>query len=350
MKTRTAYIPNGEAALVPSCLPRRGITRGGMALLAAAILACPVASEAAITFSFNFTDPAGTGWNDSTYGLTRQSALSYAANTLGSYFNATATIGYTVTSINDPNTNTLASASSSSYGPAAPGFEPTVVEYKLQSGYSGPVSYTDGSINWNFGQPWNYSLTSSGVATNQYDFVSTAMHELLHSFGFLSAIGSDGTGLLSGKTIGDPDLWYVFDKYLATSSGANLINTNTFAFNPSLLGTLTGGAAAMRFNGTAAAATFTNGVPIYTPTTWSLGSSGSHTDDLTFNGTSYSNLLMNAATEMGPGLRTLSSYETGILQDIGYTIVPEPGSAALCLTGACAAYLFHRRRRKPVGS
>lgn len=106
----------------------------------------------------------------------------------------------------------------------------------------------------------------------------------------------------------------------------------------------------MRFNGTAAAATFTNGVPIYTPTTWSLGSSGSHTDDLTFNGTSYSNLLMNAATEMGPGLRTLSSYETGILQDIGYTIVPEPGSAALCLTGACAAYLFHRRRRKPVGS
>ena len=102
----------------------------------------------------------------------------------------------------------------------------------------------------------------------------------------------------------------------------------------------------MRFDGAVAATTFTNGVPIYVPTTWEQGSSGSHTDDLTFNGSSYSNLLMNAETTMGPGVRILSSYETGILQDIGYVIVPEPGSAMLCLTGAFAAFLLHRRRRK----
>jgi hypothetical protein len=320
--------------------------RGVMALLTAAALVMPGVSEAAITFDFNFTDPAGTGWNDSTYGTTRQNTLTYAANLLGSYFDATATIGYTVTSINNPATNTLASASSDAYGPAVPGFSPTIVEYKLQSGYSGPVGYTDGSINWNFGQPWSYSLSASGVPTNKYDFVSTAMHELLHSFGFLSAIDPDGTGLLSGKSSGDPDRWYVFDKFLTTAGGANLIDTNTFAFNTSLLGTLTGGAAALRFDGTRAAVTFTNGVPIYTPTTWEQGSSGSHTDDLTFDGSAYSKLMMNAATLEGPGVRSLSTYEQAILTDIGYVVVPEPGSVVLCLTGAAAAWIFRRRRTR----
>jgi len=302
-------------------------------------------SQAAITFNFNYTDTAGTGWYDNTYGPTRRNALTYAANQLGQYFNATATIGYTVSSITNPGTNTLASASSSTYGPPNPGFEPTVVQYKIQSAYSGPVSYTDGSINWNFGYSWSYSYTPSGVSAGEYDFVSTAMHELLHSFGFISAIGSDGTGLLVGKVSGNSDLWYTFDRYLTTSGGASLINPTTYAFNTGLLGTLTGGAAAMRFSGTNATISFPIGVPIYTPTTWSDGSSGSHTDDLTFNGSTYTQLMMNAQTGTGPGVQSLSSYEQGILKDIGYNLVPEPGSAMLCLAGSFAICFSRRHRR-----
>ena len=124
MKTRIAFTPSSEGAPGRRWLTWRGMTRGGMAVLAAVILADPGASEAAITFNFSFTDPAGTGWNDPTYGLTRQSTLLYAANTLGSYFNVTATVGYTVTAITDPNTDTLASADSSPYGTGAPGFDP----------------------------------------------------------------------------------------------------------------------------------------------------------------------------------------------------------------------------------
>lgn len=103
----------------------------------------------------------------------------------------------------------------------------------------------------------------------------------------------------------------------------------------------------MRFNGTASAAPFTKGVPIDTPTTWESGGSGSHTDDLTFNGSSCSNLLMNAATTQGPGVRTLGNYVQAMLADIGCSIVPEPGSAVLRLAGAVAVFLFHQRRRKP---
>ena len=130
---KTAY-RGGQGAWGRSSLMKLG----GMALWVSAILAIQSVSEAAITFQFNFTDAAGTGWNDNTYGLQRRDALMSAANTLGSYFNATATIGYTVTSINNPLTNILASASSSAYGPVTPGFEPTVVEYKLQSVTAGP--------------------------------------------------------------------------------------------------------------------------------------------------------------------------------------------------------------------
>ncbi|MFA5191178.1 MAG: hypothetical protein WC740_10645 [Verrucomicrobiia bacterium] len=311
-------------------------------------------SQAAITFNFNYTDAAGTGWYDTTYGQTRRDALVYSANQLGQYFNATATIGYTVSSVTNPDADTLASASSNAYGPLVPGFEPTIVQYKIQSGYSGSVSYTDGSIDWNFGKSWSYSYTPSGVSAGENDFVSTAMHELLHSFGFISTIESNGTGAL-GKPIGDPDLWYTFDRYLTTSSGSSMIDPITYAFDPAQLGTLTGGVGAMRFNGTYATPTFTDGVPIYTPTTWSEGSSGSHTDDLTFNGSAYPELMMNAASGTGPGVRSLSSYEQGILKDIGYSMVPalgggndmvpEPGSAMLCLAGSFVICFPRRHRR-----
>ena len=320
-----------------------------MAFAVATILGIQT-SQAVITFNFNYTDAAGTGWYDPTYGQQRRDALMYSANMLGQYFNATATIGYTVTSINNLHTNTLASAGSDLNKTNVFGFQPTVVQYKIENGYTGPMSYTDGSIEWNFGYSWNCSTnTSFGISAGEYDFVSTAMHELLHSFGFLSFIDSNGTGAL-GKGSGTADLWSTFDKYLTTSNGVSLINPTTYAFDTNQLGVLTGGAGVLRFSGTNATVTFPSGVPIYAPTNWSGGSSISHTDDLTFDGSSTNtpSLMMNAKTDTGPGLRTLSSYELGILTDIGYSMVPEPGSAMLCLAGSFAAVVRRRCRRKPV--
>ena len=161
------------------------------AVMIAAILATQGTTQAAITFMFDFADPAGTGWNDPTYGLERRTALINAADTLGSHFTANATIGFTVTSTNDSKSSTLASAGSAAYKTNEPGFQPTLVQYKIQSNYNGKVSYKDGSINWNFADPCSYSSTTSGVGSNQYDFVSTTMHELLHAFGFISAIDPD---------------------------------------------------------------------------------------------------------------------------------------------------------------
>ena len=49
-----------------------------------------------------------------------------------------------------------------------------------------------------------------------------------------------------------------------------------------------------------------------------------------------------ARVSMGPGIRTLSTLETAILTDLGYTMVPAPGSAAVLLLGV---FFLHRRRR-----
>ena len=305
---------------------RRIHRRSCLALLAAAILATPGTSEADITFMFKFEDPDKIGWYAPTNGLAARKALEDAARTLGKMFKADATIGYTVTCTNNPESDTLAEAGSKLFGPSNPGFYPTIVQYKIQNN-SNNWQNTDGTVKVNFGDPWSCTNVSpSVVGSDQYDFTSTAMHELLHSFGFSSGIDSDGTGFLPGKSAGDPDQWRTFAQYL-TSNGVSLINPTTYAFNTGVLSSLTGGVAAVRFSGPNALLAYSGGVPIFSPTNWQGGSSLGHTDDSTF--TNALALMMNAKTVKGLGIRTLSSYEQAILKDIGYTLTTNVASAGI---------------------
>lgn len=70
--------------------------------------------------------------------------------------------------------------------------------------------------------------------------------------------------------------------------------------------------------------------------------SGRHTDDLTFTG--MNQLLMNAATVAGPGVRTLSPRELGILADLGYSVIPEPSTCGLICGADSLAGAVYRRR------
>lgn len=100
----------------------------------------------------------------------------------------------------------------------------------------------------------------------------------------------------------------------------------------------------MFFSGAnAMAANGGNRVAIFSPTTWSEGSSGAHTDDGT-----YANTLMISATPAGQGIRVLTAIEVGILQDIGYTLtaIPEPSTYAAILGAAALGVTIIRRRRR----
>lgn len=321
-------------------MKNRAISKVAASLCA---LALATSAHAQLTFSFDFGN-AGIGFTDPTSGAARQAALQDAANTLASYFVVSGPVNLTfaVTSENNSGSSTLASAGSNTDGSA--GFFRTVVQNKIITGNDDNGTAADGNITWNWGHSWN--ITSS-VGASDYDFKSTAMHELLHAFGFLSY--TQAAGFNTGNN------WTTFDSFLTNKTGTALIDHTSFAWggNDS---TLTGGGsngsyadAGMFFSGSnALAANGGNAIPIYSPGTWEPGSSGSHTSDLYFTGSNQ--LLMNAATAQGLGVRTLSAIEMGILTDLGYTLnasaVPEPSTYALLVGAAALGFVGWRRRRR----
>ena len=298
------------------------------------LLVPPAAAQ--LMFTFTYQD-VGTGFNDVALGATRRSSLESAAATLASYFTGyNVSVAFTVNSENT-NSGTLASAGSG-ISFSSNGFYKSNVQSRIQTG-SGT---SDGSINWNFFHDWDYD---DSVSAGAYDFKSTAMHEILHAMGFISGINSAGQGLTT-QTSGSPDVWYEFDRFLTNSTGTFLVDSGSFAFNTGLAGMLTGGSAnGVFFGGVNAMAAYGNRVPIYSPSPYEEGSSGSHTDDNTFTGGNQ--LLMNAATATGQGLRTLSAIELGILQDLGYSVaaIPEPATVVLFLGLASIGFAIVRRRR-----
>ena len=259
-----------------------------------------------------------------------RSALESAATQLSSYIVVTSpvTITYAVTAESSPFSSTLASAGSDFINDGN-GFLQTVVQNKIQSGADANGSAADGTIDWNFGRSW--SLASS-VSSSEYDFQSIAMHELLHTLGFLSNIDQPGSN--TGR------IWTVYDSYVVNAAGVRAINSDdswSSAFDPNL----TGGNGGLYFAGPHAVAAYLGNVPLYTPNPWASGSSLSHLNDNVFGGSAEK--LMNAVVNRGPGVRVLSPVELGVLADIGYTVSPGPGTPALLFVGFVTIRL---RRRK----
>ena len=313
--------------------------------LASGLLAQP--AQAALTFHFNYLNP-GQGFNDPILGTARKTALNDAANTLGAYFsNYTATLTYDVASYSS-NDGTLASAGSGAF--VVPGtFQKTIVQTKILANNNTVSATADGDINWNFFHNWGLG---DNVGSTQNDFKSTAMHELLHSFGFLSFIGRNGSGL-SGKTPGTADTWSIFDSFLTDGSGNRLISAGG-VFDSTKVAALTAGthnSASVFFSG--ANATASNGgagLPIYSPNPWEEGSSISHLDD---NSSVTNQSIMNAAAHnLGIDVRTLGTHELAILKDLGYTrvtapttAVPLPAAAWFMASGLLSFAGVYRRRK-----
>jgi len=203
--------------------------------------------------------------------------------------------------------STLATAGSD-FISADPGFLPTVVQNKILTGTDSNGSAADGEINWNFAQPW---ATDNSVAYGQYDLQAVAMHELLHTVGFLSYVDAPGA---NGGTS-----WTVFDSFLVDSSGAKLIGSD-FTWNAAYDTNLTGGSGGAFFGGSHAVTAYGGRVPLYTPSPWASGSSLSHLNDRVFAGGNRK--LMNAQVGSGQGIRVISATELGVLADLGYTIIP----------------------------
>jgi hypothetical protein len=234
------------------------------------------------------------------------------------YFLVTApvVIDYDVTGENNPTRGASLASAGSNFVSDDPGFWRTVVQNKLLSGVDSNGAAADGEITWNWAYSWSLGDTVDGAS---YDFDATALHELLHSFGFLSNV--DEAGENTGQQ------WTLLDSFIVNSDGRKPIGTD-FRWNTAFDPRLTGDSGGLYFGGSNAVAAYDDQyVPLFTPSVWEDGSSMSHLDDATFTGSNQK--LMNAATGTGLGVRVLSPFELGILTDIGYVVVtPQTSNVA----------------------
>lgn len=304
-----------------------------LVLLLASAVMLPALSHSAVTFQFSYDGTGGNLWSNDA-----KNALNIAANNMAGYFSAyTATIDIQVSGSN-VNNQTLASAGSE-YASITNGFGNLgVVGTKILTNGASDLNSSafDGTVDANFFHAWSFNDT---VNSSQYDFVSTMMHEIGHALGFLSGLDSSGVSFLG------PNAYTPFDQFLVDGGGTTMV-TGSLTTSPNWATASIGGTGnGLYFNGTnAVAANGGNPVAIYSPTTWSQGSSASHLDDDFFTGGNAK--LMNSASPTGFGIRTLSDIEIGIFRDLGYTqiaAVPEPTRGVLILFAVSC--LVMRRRR-----
>lgn len=318
-----------------------------------ALLTCLITgsyANAGITFSFNFLDAAGTGFNDATHGADRRAALETAgtafSSLFASHFTNSGTVVLDVTGSDDSSSGTLASAGSNLIDPGVAGFGGSeVIRTKLQGGSDLNGLDADGSVNVNFGQPWQLAIGTTPSAS-EFDFYSTLYHEFSHALGFASMISQSGAPIFGTKSAGT---WGAFDQYLTDVSGNHVIDSSTFGLNQSTWDAASVGgtspAAGLFFSGAyAMAANGGNRVGIYSPTTWVDGSSGSHLDD---DNPALAGMMMLSASDKGPYARSFSNIEVGVFRDLGYTVsaVPEPETYALMIAGLLMLGFVAKRRR-----
>lgn len=296
-------------------------------VLAFCLLAAP--ARAVVTFNFTFADVTnhtGSGFDDASLGQLRRDTLTNFINsTVGLSLAGSTTVDIAVNSVNTPG-SFLASAGA--YVALVPNsLQGGLVYSHILSGVDPSDSNPDAVLTWN----WAYNYALTGMPTGaEFDFRSVALHEITHTLGFASFIGSSGASEFGSN------IYSVFDSFLSNGSSL-LINPTTHAFQASA-SDLTGN---VYFTGSNAQAVYGGAVPVFTPSTWTEGSSISHWDDAA----GLSSMLMSYSIAAGEVNQSWSALEIAVLQDLGYSMaVPEPASVAL-LFGAMSAGCWLVRRR-----
>lgn len=253
-----------------------------------------VINHRAITYDFTWV---GDEWT-----ADRKAAFQRAADYIGGFFvvRTPIVLSYELNAINDPdylvNADTLAAFTE------PPGFLQTSIQHEVITGVDVENGALQAFLNWNFAWKW---ATGDVVADDELDFQNTARHELLHSFGIYSLTGSD---------LG---LWSVYDSFLTTADGTSLFGPDG-KLRPDAEDYLNGLNGGAYFGGPHAIAAYGKPIPL------SHQGSPSHLDRFVFSGDDYK--LMN---DKSPGtgwhnVRFISPIEYAMLQDLGFTMRPEP--------------------------
>ena len=183
-------------------------------------------------------------------------------------------------------------------------------------------------FNSNPGAPW-YFGTDGYPAGNQEDLETVVLHELGHGLGFLGTFeGLDpttagpGTGADNGRGYaglsGDGRNVTIFDRFVSNSQGVSLLSS-TYPNGSLALGrVLRGGTNGAHWNGAwgIRAVGMTRPV-LYSPATWTEGSSFSHLDEATYPAGS-PNALMTPGVMTGESDHDPGPLMLAMFRDMGW--------------------------------
>jgi hypothetical protein len=271
----------------------------------------------------------GTGFDDPVEGLARRNTFLAVTDYVSSQLAGNGTIDFDVTASEIDGTGFLASAGTYYFiGPN--GFSNGILYQHAVTGVDPTGSVEDATATFDFGYNWNTGITvPSG---SQFDLFTVALHEVTHALGFASLVTSSGISAISG---GNPGVFSVYDSFLELGNGTPLFSAAGGASFTATVGDFTSndvffsGANAMAANGG-------NPVKVFAPPAFQDGSSISHVDS------SFASAVMTPSIAPGVTKRSFTAIDLGVLQDIGWTPIPEPNSALLF---GLASLLFVRRRR-----
>ncbi len=163
-------------------------------------------------------------------------------------------------------------------------------------------SFNKDFSNWYFG-------TDGNCPVNQYDFVSTVLHELTHGLGFSGYFYSSGG---KGAYGSDGDA-AIFDQFVENKNGDKLINTSLFP-NPSIVLNQNLTSNWLQFYTTLAGS---NMPRLYAPVVWDDGSSIYHLDDKTYPAGD-PNSLMTPFSGMGEAIHDPGPATMAIMNEMGW--------------------------------
>ena len=296
------------------------------------------------TLNFVNGDGLGEGFNDPGLGAARIAAFEYALGLwsdilLDGYAGETISVYAQMNPLGGSSGGaTLGQAGATSSSREQSGLIPNtwygmpLLNHVYGSDYNG----SDHEINATF----NSSVDEAGVLLgdwyygtdalptgNDVDFVTVVLHEIGHGLNFASAIAQSGT-----LPDGYPG---IYDRFLIEgATGGTALTSMTDAQRANAL--TSNDLYWMGEEGVAG----NGGVRprIHAPAQYEAGSSVSHLDETVHN-------LELMSPEYDVADHEISSMELGMLSDMGWTIIPEPGQVAMLL-GLAVMGIFWFRRRK----
>ncbi len=191
----------------------------------------------------------------------------------------------------------------------------------------------------NVGSDLWYLGTDGSVPSGQIDFVSVVLHELGHGLGFAGTASYDdgvnntGSGGSNGNECNGvagagcfsatPN---VYDRFAvdAASAGTSLLDTGSYPDNSTTLGTALVSSVAHFSSSSVEANNGSTAAPLFGPNPWEGGSSYSHWDETSYNGSPHALMtpyLSSQEANHSPGALTCALF-----QDIGWPMGPD------CLT------------------